>query len=173
MVKSDIYSTVWRSWAPAKCKIFLWMALQRKILTVDVLLLRGRDNNYFCPLCERNLETPTHLLLDCPWSRYAWEKIAQLAHALALLPASWDGLVSIKAWLVACHGKAREDRKKGTLSIIQLMAWEIWRERNRRIFQQEYLGRERFIEKAREEIRLWNMAGAGIPFDPGLFLSSC
>ena len=78
MVKSDIYSTVWRSWAPAKCKLFLWMAMQHKILTADVLLRRGWENNYFFPLCMHCLETAVHLLSECSWSRKVWEAIATM-----------------------------------------------------------------------------------------------
>ncbi|KAE8798087.1 hypothetical protein D1007_26701 [Hordeum vulgare] len=45
--------------------------------------------------------------------------------------------------------------------------WEIWRERNMCIFQKECMSQSAFITKIKEEIILWNMAGAGIPFDPG------
>lgn len=85
MIKSPIYNSVWRGWAPAKCKIFLWMALQRKILTADVLLLRGRDNNYFCPLCMRCLETAAHLFSECSWSTRVWDYMATTANIPSLV----------------------------------------------------------------------------------------
>lgn len=161
------YKLVWKGWAPGKCRFFLWTAMLGKILTADALLHRGWENNYFCPLCERNLETPSHLLIECPWSQYAWGKIARLHRMPALLPESWTGNGNIKGWLTNCYNRATEDTKKGTLSIMQLMSWELWRERNRRIFQQELMEREGFVAKVRDEIHLWNLAGAGIPFDPG------
>jgi hypothetical protein len=59
------------------------------------------------------------------------------------------------------------DKGKGVQSLILLAAWEIWQERNRRIFQKEELSVEALIVRIRDEAALWNMAGAKIPFDPG------
>ena len=48
-----------------------------------------------------------------------------------------------------------------------LTSWEIWRERNRRIFDKEEMSIVSLVNRIRDEARLWNMAGAQIPFDPG------
>ena len=85
----------------------------------------------------------------------------------ALLPESWNGLVNIKDWLLSCVGRATKETKKGMLSLIQLMSWELWRERNRRVFQREFMRQEVFVQRVRDELKLWNLARAGIPFDPG------
>jgi hypothetical protein len=47
-----------------------------------------------------------------------------------------------------------------------LTAWEIWLERNRRIFQHEMLSTTALVARIQDEAILWNMAGAIIPFDP-------
>jgi hypothetical protein len=52
-------------------------------------------------------------------------------------------------------------------SLMLLAAWEIWKERNRRIFQHEELSVAALVARIRDEAILWNMAGAKIPFDPG------
>jgi hypothetical protein len=49
-------------------------------------------------------------------------------------------------------------------SLMLLAAWEIWKERNRRIFQHEELS---VAARIRDEAILWIMAGVKIPFDPG------
>ena len=90
------YNLIWKAWAPGKCRFFLWTSMLGKILTADVLLRRGWENNYFCPLCERSLETAPHLLIECPWSRFSWQKIAALSSIPALLPDSWDGRASVQ-----------------------------------------------------------------------------
>ncbi|KAE8791162.1 hypothetical protein D1007_34420 [Hordeum vulgare] len=89
MINYNLYTSIWRTWAPPKCKIFLWMAMQKKILTADVLLLRGWDNNYFCPLCICCLETAAHLLCECSWPRNVWVAMAVSAGRPSLQPASW------------------------------------------------------------------------------------
>ncbi|XP_071678625.1 uncharacterized protein [Lolium perenne] len=60
---------IWLVWAPPKCKFFMWLLLQHRIFTADRLLRFGMPNQYFCPLCQRNLETPAHLFAERPWAR--------------------------------------------------------------------------------------------------------
>lgn len=68
---------------------------------------------------------------------------------------------------LTCWKNAPLARRKGTLSLLHLMSWEIWGERNRRIFQHATPEGSAFRQKIKDEIRMWNMAGAGIPYDPG------
>jgi hypothetical protein len=39
-IKTDFKSLVWKGWAPAKCKLFIWTLLLDSVLTADKLLLR-------------------------------------------------------------------------------------------------------------------------------------
>ncbi|KAM3408254.1 hypothetical protein ACQJBY_001435 [Aegilops geniculata] len=55
ITRSKLYNSVWEVWMSVKYKIFLWMAMERKILTADMRLLRGTENNYFCRLCMCSL----------------------------------------------------------------------------------------------------------------------
>jgi hypothetical protein len=56
-IGSSLLTSVWKVWAPSRCKFFLWLMLQNRIWTADRLLMREWPNQYFCPLCRRNLET--------------------------------------------------------------------------------------------------------------------
>ncbi|XP_071681789.1 uncharacterized protein [Lolium perenne] len=164
-ISSDFCTSIWQCWAPGKCKFFMWTAALDRILTADVLQRRGWENNYFCPLCFRNLETPWHLLTECAWARRVWSALATCSNLPALQPASWEGTTTLSEWL--CLLGTTVDKRKGVQSLILLAAWEIWQERNRRIFQKEELSVEALIVRIRDEAALWNMAGAKIPFDPG------
>jgi hypothetical protein len=166
-IDSDFSTSIWQGWAPGKCKFFLWMAALDRILTADALQRRGWANDYFCPFCVRNLETPMHLLVECPWTRQIWSAVASWSDTHTLLPSSWNGLSSVSAWLQFCHQQAPTDKRKGAKSLLMLTAWEVWRERNRRIFQHEMLSTTALVARIRDEAILWNMAGAIIPFDPG------
>jgi hypothetical protein len=163
----DFSTSIWQGWAPGKCKFFLWTAALERILTADALQRRGWVNDYFCPFCVRNLETPMHLLVECPWTRQIWSAVASWSDTHALLPSSWNGLSTVSAWLQFCHQQTPTDKRKGTKSLLMLTVWEIWRERNRRIFQHEMLSAAALVARIRDEAILWNMAGAIIPFDPG------
>jgi hypothetical protein len=166
-ISSNLTTTVWHCWAPGKCKFFMWTAALGRILTADALQRRGLENNYFCQLCFRNLETPWHLLTECTWVRQVWSALASLSCTQALVPASWTGISSIAEWLDLCHANSPAEKRKGMKSLMLLAAWEIWKERNRRIFQHEELSVAALVARIRDEAILWNMAGAQIPFDPG------
>ena len=138
-----------------------------RILTADALLRRGWENDYFCPLCVRNLETPSHLLFECPWSKEIWGWVASMANMPALCPATWTGDTKFASWMQRCYDVSEKNKKKGLLSLIHLITWELWKERNHRVFQRACMDVGDLRRIIRDEIKLWNLAGAGIPFDPG------
>jgi hypothetical protein len=166
-ITSDIAPMIWEGWAPGKCRFFLWTAELNRILTADALQRRGWENEYFCQLCFRNLETPLHLLVECPWTRQIWVKIAQLYHLPSLNPTAWNQITSIREWMHICIGSATGDDRKGAQSLALLATWEIWRERNRRIFEREALSVVALVRRIRDEASCWKLAGASFPFDPG------
>ena len=122
---------------------------------------------YLCALCNRSLETPLHLLVDCPWSRKVWSALAASMHIDALKPDSWGDLSTINEWLLLCRTRSPTEKRKGVQSLILLASWEIWLERNRRVFQRKELSVDLLVRRIRDEAVLWNVAGAVIPFDPG------
>jgi mannosylglycoprotein endo-beta-mannosidase len=166
-ISSDFCSSIWRSWAPGKCKFFMWTATLDRILTADALQRRGWENNYFCQLCFRNLETPWHLITECTWSRKVWSALATMSNSPSLLPSNWNQATTLSDWIQICRMNSPTEKRKGVHSLLLLATWEIWRERNRRIFQHEELSVEALVVRIRDEAALWNMAGANIPFDPG------
>ena len=145
----------------------MWTVALDRILTADALQHHGWENNYFCALCMRNLETPLHLLTECPWTRRVWTALAADTHLAAIKPDSWGDVTSVSSWLQSCRNRTPADKRKGTQSLILLAAWEIWMERNRRVFQQKELSVDLLVTRIRDEAILWNVAGAVIPFDPG------
>jgi hypothetical protein len=124
-ISSDIAPMLWEGWSPGKCRFFLWTAELNRILTADALQRRGWENEYFCQLCLRNLETPLHLLVECTWARKVWEELASLFRLPSLNPDSWNQVTCIRDWLHCCIGDASEAHRKGAQSLILLASWEI------------------------------------------------
>jgi hypothetical protein len=157
--KSPVAANTWKPWGPTKCKFFSWLLLQNKIWTADRLLLREWPNCYFCPLCERNLETAFHLMVECPYSKQIWSAAATWAGCPSLSPAIWSANFDLQSWF--CHLlKVQQQYRKGVGSLVLLIVWSLWRERNNRIFRKAELSVPRFISFLRDAIRMWIFAGA-------------
>jgi hypothetical protein len=73
-------------------------------------------------------------------------------------------------------GEKTKERRRIIFPLMNLICWEIWKERNRRIFNKKDQPVHVFIHNVMGEIELWRIAGAptpmvaltdGAPFDPG------
>ncbi|KAG2565174.1 hypothetical protein PVAP13_7NG025168 [Panicum virgatum] len=62
-VRFPTWRRIWKSWAPLRCKFFLWLAIKQRIWTADRLAKRGLPHHAACPLCDQEQETAQHLLL--------------------------------------------------------------------------------------------------------------
>ncbi|KAK3224588.1 hypothetical protein Dsin_004450 [Dipteronia sinensis] len=68
------HATVWHGNSPPKVEIFVWQLLRGRIMVWDILNRFGviTNDDLFCPLCERAVESMDHLFLLCPWSWSLW-----------------------------------------------------------------------------------------------------
>jgi hypothetical protein len=83
---------------------------------------------------------------------------------------------NIKSWYRKVVGDQTKDTRRITFPLANMIFWEIWKERNRRIFNKQDLPVHVFISRIMEEIDIWRLAGtliplvvqtSGAPFDPG------
>jgi len=97
---SDFPEQIWKPWAPPRVKVFTWLMMQHIIWTANRLQRRQWPNQYFCALCERNLETPTHLFIECPCTKQLWNKVANWISKPPALPANWPqpAQLSLHRW---------------------------------------------------------------------------
>ncbi|KAK1632962.1 hypothetical protein QYE76_007277 [Lolium multiflorum] len=131
---SPFVKLIWSATAAPKCRFFGWLFALNRLLTADRLLARRWPNSYFCPLCRRSLETALHLLVECPWARRVWTAVAIAHHLPVLSPLSWGTPSSTLEWLASTIAAATARDRKRTASTIFLVLWVLWKERNRRIF---------------------------------------
>lgn len=119
----------WNKACLPKAGMFLWVALQNRILTADRFNKLGFEGPSRCPLCENHFEDVNHILLNCPFSQECWNWFYQ---SLGWKSASHYDLISnLKAWLVLYKDNLFKDIWIVAPSIV---VWELWKERNRRIF---------------------------------------
>ena len=152
-------SLVWRAWAPPKYKFFAWLIIQDRVWTAARLQRRGWPNCVVCPLCRQEQETGIHLLFHCRFSIRIWNVISLWLGSPQLGP---DKLVG-RALVFDCWTSSvihTEAPRKATASIVTLVAWKLWNERNSRIFRHMSHLPSVIIVDIKEETRLWVKAGA-------------
>jgi hypothetical protein len=69
------WPVVWKLENPLKAKIFMWLALENKILTWDNCQKRNMQGPRRCNLCKNNEESLDHLFVNCPFTREVWKKL--------------------------------------------------------------------------------------------------
>jgi hypothetical protein len=62
------WKILWKSKAPLRCKLLMWLALTNKMLTWDNLEKRNWHGPNYCILCKQNSESVSHLFVSCPFA---------------------------------------------------------------------------------------------------------
>jgi hypothetical protein len=70
-----------------KIKLFIWLAMENKILTWDNLQGRGWEGPNICHLCLREPEIVNHLLVKCYYTKQRWNKFLRGLN----LRTHWEG----------------------------------------------------------------------------------
>ncbi|GJN13726.1 hypothetical protein PR202_gb00464 [Eleusine coracana subsp. coracana] len=115
------WKRLWKTWTPAKCKLFLWLAIRNKCWTADRLANRGLDHPEKCPLCDQEEETIQHLLTTCVVAREVWYKLLQPLGLVSSAPRRWE--LSFVDWWRKTTKKVKKEDRKGVNSLIILGAW--------------------------------------------------
>ena len=74
------HEVIWRTTAPEKVKIFLWLALKNRLHTGDVLQKKDWGRGFRCLFCGTSQETISHLLIRCPFAKSLWFAIKTQLH---------------------------------------------------------------------------------------------
>jgi hypothetical protein len=151
---------IWKPWAPAKCKIMVWLLLQDRLWCADRLQRRGWPNEYFCQMCLRSLQSSYHLFFDCPQTRAIWEEVRAWPGCRSLSPSEWTSEPAMAGiWSKMIH-KAEARYRKGLQSLFLLTYWCIWRERNCRIFQNKSSTLHTIVPRIHDDAMEWASASA-------------
>lgn len=66
------HSLIWKTWAPLRVKIFLWLSFRRKHWTGNRRARHGLETREECYLCDQASETVDHILCCCLYMRDVW-----------------------------------------------------------------------------------------------------
>ncbi|CAN0918619.1 Putative ribonuclease H protein At1g65750 [Linum grandiflorum] len=66
------WKAIWKWKGPNRVVHFLWLAFQKRLLTIFERSRRHMTNSEVCPVCRRASETALHVLRDCPMVKQVW-----------------------------------------------------------------------------------------------------
>jgi hypothetical protein len=142
-ISFEPWKRLWKTWAPPKCKFFLWLAIRNKCWTADRLQRRGMRYPVCCPLCDQEQETAQHILCTYSFARQFWHHILPPIRLGDLTPENDEQ--SFAVWWGKALKKMHKCRRKGFNSVIILRAWCIWLIRSKAVL---------------DELISWDKAGA-------------
>jgi hypothetical protein len=149
-------SQIWKAKAEPKCRFFAWTLLHKKILTANNLNKRNWQHDPICKLCGLDQETPTHLCKDCSFTKEVWEIMKQWFGISILNPINSSG--SLYRYWRKCRARIQKDQRKVFDGVMIYFWWNIWKERNRRTFQQKELQPRQVASLCKEDIQQFRLA---------------
>jgi hypothetical protein len=139
------WKRLWKSWAPGKCKTFIWLAIRNRCWTADRLQ-------------NQEEETVQHILISCVFARQFWFAVLQPLNLVALVPN--QKTTSLADWWKRAGRKLPKQHKKGFSSLVMLGAWILWKHRNACVFDGSAPCLQVALQAFRDELHLWQVAGA-------------
>eukprot|EP00253_Pinus_taeda_P010319 PITA_10319 len=127
------HSKVWDNLLWSKIRTFLWLLMRNKTLTWDNIHKKGFVGPSRCPMCLRKPESLNHLFNTCDWADQLWRWMEDLlSNSDRQLDSIHDTILN---WRTNFSGTQRVNNI--WKSAPGFLLWSIWKERNRRIFQDE------------------------------------
>ena len=157
-IQFDSWERIWKSWAPGKCKFFMWSVAHNRCWTADRLDKRGFNHPPKCPLCDQVGETIDHLLVSCVFTWQFWFSILQEFGLQAIAPQLED--CCFIDWWAGASSRFSGQVKKGVNSIIILGSWLVWKHHNFYVFDGGTPNLSRVVSTFREDVQQWSVAGA-------------
>ncbi|RVX12696.1 putative ribonuclease H protein [Vitis vinifera] len=114
-----------------KASFFGWEAAWSRLLTIDQMKRFGWSIPNRCYLCKNEEETIDHLLLFCEKAKMLWLMI------FSLFGVQWVMHYSVRRNLLGWHGSfVGKKREKAWRAALLYLMWTIWKERNRKAFDE-------------------------------------
>jgi hypothetical protein len=149
-IEFQFHNLVWFPNSSPKMSCSLLKCLLDRLPTRSRLVSFRIIDTATCVLCDDGIETRDHLFFECPFSAYIWS----LCKLKLKLPSTLLGNMHHEADLLA--NKFREKDVTYQLSRMALAAavWHIWKERSRRIFQQQSMHKILVFRRVYEDVTI-------------------
>lgn len=122
-ITSDVH-LIWKIKAPPRFKVFAWLMLLNKVLTIDNLCRKGWCMVNRCAMCKSDTETVLHLFNTCPIAQQLNTEVA------GRFQTRQPRMTAAKHPILDTGYTAKER------SLFLISAFIVWRERCARIFRE-------------------------------------
>ena len=119
------WKRIWKTWAPLRCKIFIWLAVKNRCWTADRLAKRGLPHPAVCPHCDQAEESIQHLLVSCVCAHHVWTVVLQKLGFILRAPQA--NTSSFSSWWCQAIKTLPNELTKGLNSLIILVVWKMWK----------------------------------------------
>ncbi|KAL2943828.1 hypothetical protein RDABS01_032175 [Bienertia sinuspersici] len=116
---------VWCKAATPKHQFITWLGVRQRLMTRDRLIRMGLATENSCCLCNRGVESHSHLFFDCEFSRNCWKQILEWLNA----KVQHYQLQQMIQWIArSCKGD--RIRRQAFCAAVTAMVYALWRARN-------------------------------------------
>jgi hypothetical protein len=140
---------IWKAKTEGKHRFFAWLMIQRKLLTADKLLTRNWPCNSTCTLCDQEPETGDHVLLHCGFAQEVWVLAAHWTEGFIRVP---NQNLSLAIWWNGELARLSSEDRLRCAAYLIYAAWNLWKERNRRIFDGVLSTPSRVLQLIKDEM---------------------
>jgi hypothetical protein len=151
------WERLWKTWAPPKCKFFLWLAIRKSVGQLTGYR-RGGCHTQMYAQCVIKPKRQFSTSLLRAFARQFWHTVLVALGLEHLTPAADEE--SFADWWGKVSLRVIKTRKKGLNSLIILGAWCLWLQRNRAVFHGESPSLPRIFRCFSDECVSWAIAGA-------------
>ena len=153
----DLKQKVWKTKTPSKVQHFLWKLLSRSLATGNNLRKRHITNDTICKRCYMEEETEEHLFFTCPYVKQIW-RASGVAN-----PVFDDPNELLDSKVKVCMEFASSSRLVHFQNLPIWLLWDIWKSRNKLIFQKKNMHWKTVLRYAKDDAQEWK----GIDFNDG------
>ncbi|QHO00379.1 uncharacterized protein DS421_13g406040 [Arachis hypogaea] len=124
--------TIWKGLVPPRVELFIWFTLIGRVNTKERLQRLGivRQGDNICVLCKKHVEHIHHLFLGYEFTWQVWCQWLSNFGRLWTIPGSLKE--HFESWTGVANRKQGE-RNKWIICFFSVI-WNVWLERNRRMF---------------------------------------
>ncbi|XP_075106790.1 uncharacterized protein LOC142179811 [Nicotiana tabacum] len=126
-------SLMFNNTARPKAKFIIWLMMHGRLMTCDRLSSWKIIVDTQCVMCRKQVKTRDHLFVQCEYTKQIWSKLCNWMQKQYLGFIDWHQFLQ---WVVMC-AKGKSQHAQVFKVVYAEVAYQIWIERNKRIFEQK------------------------------------